>query len=281
MARPKLLFVDDEASIRLTLPAILEMHGFEVTSCASVAEALTCIQKEKFEVLLSDLNIGEAGDGFTVVSAMRRTQPDAVTIIITGYPAFETALQAIRRQVDDYVVKPSNPLQLIETIQSHLDHRGERHAPPLRRVSYVLEDNARLIEQEFIKEMRASGMFPIEKLSDEEISDHVPDVVKNLVASLRAPGYESKADDDAARQHAITRCRQGFTMSMMLEESGILRAIIYRNVQSNLLGVDLSSLVPDLIRTGVELDRRLKEGMEAFLKKCPTSALPSDREKVG
>src|SRR4051812_41551871 len=106
MAKPRLLFVDDEASIRLTLPALLEMHGFEVTSCASVAEALTCMQKGQFDVLLSDLNIGEAGDGFTVVSAMRRSQPNAVTIIITGYPAFETALQAIRRQVDDYVVKP-------------------------------------------------------------------------------------------------------------------------------------------------------------------------------
>lgn len=280
MAKPRLLFVDDEPSIRFTLPAILEMHGYEVTCCASVTEALSCIQSQQFDVLLSDLNIGEAGDGFTVVSAMRRTQPDAVTIIITGYPAFETALQAIRRQVDDYVVKPSNPTQLLETIQSHLEHRGERHAPPLRRVSYVLADNSRDIEQEFLQAMRTPGMFPVERLSDEELSDHVPEVIKNIVECLRAPHAEPQRDDEAAREHGITRCRQGFTMSMLLEESGILREIIYRSVQSNLLGVDLSSLVPDLIRTGVELDHRLKIAIETFMKKCPTSVSATEIEKT-
>src|SRR6266567_5471173 len=51
-------------------------------------EILKLIQSEQFDVLLSDLNIGEPSDGFTVVSAMRRIQPDALTIILTGYPAF-------------------------------------------------------------------------------------------------------------------------------------------------------------------------------------------------
>lgn len=279
MAKPKLLFVDDEPSIRLTLPTILGMHGFEVTTCASVGEALTCMQKERFDVLLSDLNIGEAGDGFTVVSAMRRTQPHAVTIILTGYPAFETALQAIRRQVDDYVVKPSNPEQLIETIQNHLENRGEHHALPLRRVSYVLDDFKKEIEREFIKEIRYSKDFPVEKLTDDEISDHVPVIVKHLVESLRAPASEPKRDDDAARKHAITRCSQGFSVNMMVEEAGILRAVIFRNVQSNLLGVDLSSLLPDLVRIGEELDHRLKVGLETFLKKCPVSVTMAEREK--
>jgi YesN/AraC family two-component response regulator len=38
---------------------------------------------------------------------MRRTKPDCVNLILTGYPAFETALEAIRNQVDDYIVKPA------------------------------------------------------------------------------------------------------------------------------------------------------------------------------
>jgi DNA-binding NtrC family response regulator len=92
MATPRLLFVDDEPSIRATLAAILKMRGFEVTTAATVSEALQYIARQTFDVLVSDLNIGEAGDGFTVVSAMRRTQPSAATFILTGYPAFETAL---------------------------------------------------------------------------------------------------------------------------------------------------------------------------------------------
>ena len=74
----------------------------------NVSDALAAISEDRFDVLIADLNIGMPGDGFTVVSAMRRTQPEAVTIILTGYPAFETALEAIRSQVDDYAVKPAN-----------------------------------------------------------------------------------------------------------------------------------------------------------------------------
>ena len=63
---------------------------------------------ERFDLLISDLNIGHPADGFIVVSAMRRTDPDCVTFILTGYPGFETALQAIREQLDDYLIKPAD-----------------------------------------------------------------------------------------------------------------------------------------------------------------------------
>src|ERR1700685_580494 len=100
--RPKtVLFVDDEPSIRLTLAAILRQGGFEVTVAATVAEALREINTQYFDALISDLNIAEPGDGSIVVNAMRRTQPNCINLILTGYPAFETALEAIRNQVDD------------------------------------------------------------------------------------------------------------------------------------------------------------------------------------
>ena len=116
----RLLFVDDEPSIFLTLPAILKQHGFEVTATRTVSDALRKINDSEFDVLISDLNIGEAGDGFTVVSAMRRTQPRCVNFILTGYPAFESALQAIRSQVDDYLVKPANIAELVGRLHEKL-----------------------------------------------------------------------------------------------------------------------------------------------------------------
>ena len=97
MAEIKLLFVDDDDVLRTTLGAVLTQRGFLLTSVSSVREALELISTQKFDVLLSDLNIGEPGDGFTVVSAMRRVQPDACTFILTGYPDLETAIQGIRR----------------------------------------------------------------------------------------------------------------------------------------------------------------------------------------
>src|SRR5690242_15072425 len=118
--KTRILFADDEPGIRMTLPAILEMEGFEVSVAATVPEALTCLNREPFDVLLADLNIGERGDGFTLISAMRRVQPHAVTLILTGYPDFETALQAIRSQVDDYLTKPTDIKQLVSVIEKKL-----------------------------------------------------------------------------------------------------------------------------------------------------------------
>jgi DNA-binding NtrC family response regulator len=121
--KTRVLFADDEPGIRITLPLILEQEGFDVSVAATVAEALALINREQFDVLLADLNIGERGDGFTLISAMRRVQPEAITLILTGYPDFESALQAIRSQVDDYLTKPADIKQLVKTIKKKFKQR--------------------------------------------------------------------------------------------------------------------------------------------------------------
>ena len=98
----------------------MQARGFDVRVAASVPEALAEIRTHKFDVLLSDLNIGKDGDGFTVVKAMRMAQPNCVTVLLTGYPGFESALQAIHDEVDDYFVKPAELDSLISTIERKL-----------------------------------------------------------------------------------------------------------------------------------------------------------------
>jgi DNA-binding NtrC family response regulator len=62
MARePEILFVDDEDSIRLTLPLMLETFGFKVSTAATVTEALRTMTERKFDVLISDMNIEVPG----------------------------------------------------------------------------------------------------------------------------------------------------------------------------------------------------------------------------
>ncbi len=124
--RRRLLFVDDEEGIRTTLPAILERRGFEVRVAASVPEAFSEIKTHEFDVLLSDLNIGEDGNGFTVIRAMRQAHPNCVAILLTGYPAFETAVQAIEDEVDGYHVKPADINSLVSTIERKLRTRQDR-----------------------------------------------------------------------------------------------------------------------------------------------------------
>src|SRR5207245_6156385 len=152
--QPKILFVDDEDSIRLTLPPLLQSYGFEVTAAATVAEALGLISQHKFDVLISDLNIGHPGDGFTVVSAMRTHQPDALRFILTGYPAFESALEAIREEVHDYLIKPTETEILVEKISSKLAQRSPDQSILRRRLPEVIRASKKSIVEHWSERVK-------------------------------------------------------------------------------------------------------------------------------
>src|SRR5947209_1647529 len=106
--------------------SVLGASGFHVTAAAGVGEALRLINEEIFDVLLCDLHMPGAGDGFTVVSAMRHTNPEAVTLVFTGYPALKEAMDAILLQADEILVKPLAPATLVDLIREKLCRRGER-----------------------------------------------------------------------------------------------------------------------------------------------------------
>ena len=76
-------------------------RGFDVIPVNTVNEALRHISTEHFDVLLSDLHMPDAGDGFTIVSAMRHAHPSAVSLVLTGYPALQDAMTAIILQADE------------------------------------------------------------------------------------------------------------------------------------------------------------------------------------
>ena len=102
---PRILLVDDNKELLQAMGAMLERSKYQVTMATSAAEALHHIDTKAFDILLTDLHMPEAGDGFTVVSAMRHTNPDAVTLIYSGYPALQDAADAILSQADDVLVK--------------------------------------------------------------------------------------------------------------------------------------------------------------------------------
>src|SRR6195256_6660281 len=81
---------------------------------------LSRIATENFDVLVSDLHMPHAGDGFTVVSAMRHTHPNAVTLLLSGYPALDEALAAIRVEADEILTKPIEIRSLREIIREKL-----------------------------------------------------------------------------------------------------------------------------------------------------------------
>jgi PAS domain S-box-containing protein len=273
MSSIKLLFVDDDAALRTVLGAALGLHDFQVTAVGSVPEALKLISAQQFDGLLADLNIGEPGDGFTVVSAMRRVQPDAYTFILTGYPDLETAIQAVRSQVDDYFSKPLRVEQLVESISSL--RRGKRPAGRAvlpRKVAQILRDLAPTICEVWLDEVLKDPELAAIPLTPAERSDHIPEMMEELIGRLEGPQNElSPAATEAARKHGRTRYQQGYSIPQMLYETRILQQVLTATFQENLLGLDLSTLVPDVLQIGESLQAEVEVSIRVYQAQIPRS----------
>jgi PAS domain S-box-containing protein len=273
MSPVKLLFVDDDDALRTVLAAALSLHGFLVTAVGSVPEALELISAQQFEVLLADLNIGEPGDGFTVVSAMRRVQPAACTFILTGYPDLETAIQAVRSQVDDYFSKPLRVEQLVEAITSlRSGKRRLGQAPPPRKAAQVLRDLADTICEVWLREVLKDPELAAIPLTESERSDHVPEMMEELIGRLEGPLDELSAKaTEAARKHGRTRYQQGYTIPQILFETRILQQVLTATFQENLFGLDLSTLVPDILQIGECLQAEVEISIRVYQAQIPRS----------
>jgi DNA-binding response OmpR family regulator len=267
MPPSRVLLVDDDAAIRTSLNEILKNEGFDVTVCATVSEGLAEINSKPFDALISDLNIGEPSDGFTVVSAMRRTQPQAITLIMTGFPAFDSALEAIRQQVDAYLMKPTDVRELVGLLRSGLnDHRG-RHVPlPRRRIYEVFRDRIEDAIAQWRAAMRKMNREPWSKLSDEELIDGLRVIMEELCYRVESPAVEIRRESLAsAGQHGELRARQGYTIPDLMTESRILRLVVLNVVHEHLIELNLSNVFSDLLMMSDTLDDMAMESTKAFL----------------
>jgi ActR/RegA family two-component response regulator len=264
MARPRLLFVDDDESLRETLPGILTREGFECTTVGSVSEAISEISRQRFEILLSDLNIGEPGDGFIVVGAMRRAQPGARTYIMTGYPDFASALEAVRSQVDDYLVKPCSIPTLVKTLKTGATRPRNRGAQG-KRLAMIIRENTQEIIERYSREIDRNPHFARLDLSNDAKIDHVPWLLRLLVDRLEQNAINDKQELESAWVHGKMRREQGYSVPMIVEEAHVLYCLVADTLQSNLLDMDISSVIPDLVQISVSANTMLEESLRSFL----------------
>src|SRR5580692_9402646 len=136
MQKNRILLAEDKADVRVAFQEGLENHGFEVAPAGSVSEALRLISTENFNVLLSDLHMPDACDGFTVVNAMRHAQPNAVTLVLSSYPVIQAAMLL---QADQVLLKPIDSAEITEIIQKKLANPSSHLAMNKERVAVILE----------------------------------------------------------------------------------------------------------------------------------------------
>ena len=263
---PSVLLVDDNDQVRITLGAVLEANQFRVTSAASVSEALQLISSQSFDVLLCDLHMPGAGDGFTVVSAMRHTNEQAITLVFTGYPALKEAMQAILLQADEILVKPMDVAELVELIREKLAKRGKRPPTNIERVAAILKRDCRATIQNWLSRVRREPELMAISLSDEKRTGHLPKLLDELVHRLLNPrSLGTKAVSHAAVLHGQVRAAQGYSVSLLVEESRILQVSIFETLQNNLGTVDFSLLLLDVMTIADEVDSQLNQAIVSFM----------------
>jgi DNA-binding response OmpR family regulator len=122
--KPQILIVDDEAPIRLTLGALLRRAGYDVTAADSGEAAVALLDQRRFDLLLVDLKMPGI-DGMGVVREAQRRDPDVVLIILTGHGSLESAIEGVRREIFDYILKTSDPQDVLQRVEAGLEHRAQ------------------------------------------------------------------------------------------------------------------------------------------------------------
>jgi ActR/RegA family two-component response regulator len=265
--RTSILFVDDDPSIRQTLPVILTAAGFDVTVSADVPQALSEITQRPFDILLTDLNLGELGDGFMLVSAMRRVQPRAATIIITGYPGFESALKAIQTQVDDYIVKPADPKSLLKKLRSIGEGRPLRQQPPLVRVFDVLRERKDLVLRQWLSDVESDPDVGLIPMSAPDRLAYLPRILDAIIELGDGTRREIRSGDlQWATMHGQKRRDQGYFATLLADEIRVVEKIVLQLVEQELLRIDLSLLFTDLQKINELFRLQQRETIRAFLE---------------
>ena len=124
------LVVEDDRSFLQRLAKALEQRGFTVTTAESVADGLSQLEKSAPAFAVVDMRLGD-GNGLDVISALKRRNPDARGIILTGYGNIATAVNAVKLGAVDYLAKPVDADDVVNALLAHENPKIEPPENPM------------------------------------------------------------------------------------------------------------------------------------------------------
>ena len=123
--KSNILVVDDETVARQSLTDILKLEGYTVASAPNGQAAVEYIRTHNVDLLIVDLKM-PGMDGLEVVQVVNQVSPETEVILLTAYGSTETAIQALRLRIHDYLLKPASPAQIIATVKKGLSRRSTK-----------------------------------------------------------------------------------------------------------------------------------------------------------
>jgi len=125
MKSNNILVVDDEPVARQSLGDILRLEGYHVTAVANGELAVDHIRKYAVDLIVLDLKM-PGMNGMDVVQVVNQISPDTEIILLTAFGSMETAVEALRQRVHDYLFKPASPNQILESVRRGIERRDAK-----------------------------------------------------------------------------------------------------------------------------------------------------------
>jgi DNA-binding NtrC family response regulator len=148
MTSRKLLIVDDDKVAMKNLEQLLKREGYAVTATQSGGNALALLEKQPFDLMLSELRMDKV-DGMQLLKRCRESHPDTAVILIAGHATLESAVEAMKLGAFHYLAKPYRQDDVRELVAAALEkNRLKRESRTLREKVAGYQDKVRIITQD-------------------------------------------------------------------------------------------------------------------------------------
>lgn len=239
----KVLIADDEPNIREGIRYSVDWKSYAMDVVAEAEdgeEALELALKHDIDILLVDLNM-PIMNGLTVVKHIREKLSTCRVVIITGYDEFSYAQEALRLQVDDYLLKPINPKNLnnvIEKVRGELLTQTQK-TKYLEIASNYITQNKLIIQDRFCRDW-VEGKLTEDKIKEQLHFLELPEETPNLLAVVRSQEFQVnqplvEANDKelyiSEVKNIILEVLQGHRNVIFSDHSGLLFILAWGDVE--------------------------------------------------
>jgi hypothetical protein len=136
----------------------------------------------------------------------------------------------------------------------------------LERVPDIIKRNRDQLVSQWLQRVNANPELVTVSLSDAERRDHVPELLNEAIAHACGDPIAEEDRLNAAEQHGTLRYHQGYSVAMLILEAQLLQDVIAECIRDHVFAIDLSQLIPDIVKIADTISAELRESSRSFMK---------------
>src|SRR3989475_1534947 len=162
----RVLIIDDERPVLMTVEALLKRHGYHVDAAATASQGLKWLKSNSPSLVLLDLQLPDA-HGLEMLDRIKTELPKAQVVILTAHDSLHNAIESIKRGAYHFISKPYAPEELLSLVEKALEKQSlVRETQTLRKKTEELEKRLEIAETRFTPIFKSKSMQEIEELID-------------------------------------------------------------------------------------------------------------------